>query len=431
MRIVVRAADARVARDAQALLAGANVSATALAGPYRPAPDGEDICILPAAEGASELAVQVAASAQAPLARLAGYRNAAPPALGLGDSSPFSGAITLDAPPKLLAAQMDAWTRVAIAEEERLRRAATAKTIGVTAPLPAEPRKLKALYIGAPSSMFLALERVLAEQGGLVAAAFTSYTGFDHLHDEPFDAVVLNGAQDASTAISLCAALRRNATLYHLPTMLVTKPGDAATAAAAIDRGASAVAEANAPCGPSLGWLFEAVRRERRRRAAEHEMRALRDVMGDARTGLWQRAPFDAHLARLAADHHASGRSMSMVVLRVMPAIGAREPTEDVWRKGFTEIASLAARLMRDADCGVTMGADLIALALPASNLRSARRTAERIASVAECTAFASGEGGAGPLVFEQSAAELQPGESGAGMLARALRAIEVEAIPA
>ena len=42
-----------------------------------------------------------------------------------------------------------------------------------------------------------------------------------------------------------------------------------------------------------------------------------------------------------------------------------------------------------------------------------------------------SGEGGAGPLVFEQSAVELQPGESGAAMLARALRQIDVEAIPA
>ncbi|MGQ0533231.1 MAG: hypothetical protein ACT4OF_11165 [Caulobacteraceae bacterium] len=428
----MRAADARVARDAQALLAAAGISAAALPGAYRPAPDGEDICIIPVnAVDAANLARCVRTSARPPLACLAGFRNAAPPPLGLADAPPFSGAITLDAPPKLLAAQVEAWLRVAVAEEERARRIATAALVGVSAPQPAEPRKLKALYIGAPSSMFLALERVLAEQGGLVAAAFTSYAGFDHLHDEPFDAVVLNGAQDANTAVSLCAALRRNATLYHMPTMVVTKPGDAATAAAAIERGASAVAEANAPCGPSLGWLFEAVRRERRRRAAEHEMRALRDVMGEARTGLWQRASFEAHLARLAADHHASGRPMSMVVLRVTPAIGAREPTEDVWRKGFTEIASLAARLMRDADSGVTLGGDLIALALPASDLRSARRTAERIASVAECTAFASGDGGAGPLVFEQSVVELQPGESGAGMLARALRAIEVESIPA
>jgi two-component system cell cycle response regulator PopA len=160
-------------------------------------------------------------------------------------------------------------------------------------------------------------------------------------------------------------------------------------------------------------------------------MRALRDLMGDARTGLWLRDPFDAHLSRIASDHHTSGRPMSMVVLRVTPAIGAREPSPEIWRKGFGEIASLAARLMRDADSGMTLGADLIALALPAARLKNAKRTAERIASVAECTAFASGEGGAGPLVFEQSVVEMQPGESGSALLARALRAIEVESIPA
>jgi two-component system cell cycle response regulator PopA len=208
-------------------------------------------------------------------------------------------------------------------------------------------------------------------------------------------------------------------------------PGDRATADAAIARGASAVAEANAPCGPSLGWLFEAVRRERRRRAAEHDIRTLRDRMGDARTGLLKRDAFDAHLARLADEHHVSGRPLALAVLRVLPAHGAREPSEDVWKRGFGEIASLAGRLMRETDSGAALGQDFIAVAAPASALKSARRTAERIASVAECTAFASGEGGAGPLVFEQSAVELQPGESGAGMLARALRALEVEAIPA
>lgn len=422
MRIVVRAADARVARDAQTMLAGAGVSAAALPGAYRDAPDGEDIRIV-----ADDRVAPADGGAQL-LTTLMGCRIETPPAIALNAQW---GAIALNAPPRLLAAQMDAWTRVAIGEEERSRRLATASALGVTPPKALEPRKLKALYIGAPSSAFLALERTLAEQGGLVAAAFTSYTGFDHLHDELFDAVVLNAAQDPSTALSLCSALRRNAALYHLPTLVLAQSGDTATAASAIDRGASAVCSTLTPCDASLGWLFEAVRRERRRRAAEHEMRALRDLMGDARTGLWQRAPFDAHLARMASDHHSSGRPMSMVVLRVTPAIGAREPSPEAWRKGFTEIASLAARLMRDADSGVTLGGDLIALALPAARLRNAKRTAERIASVAECTAFASGDGDAGPLVFEQSVVELQPGESGTALLARALRAIEVESIPA
>lgn len=430
MRIVVRASDARIARDAQAQLSAAGVESVALAGPVRVAPTGEDIAIFPNLQDVA-LAEALRASAAPPLACLSGQRWASPPGRGLQSQSAFAGAVSLDAPPKLLAAQVEAWTRVAVAEEERQRRSATAAALGIAAPQAPEPRRLKALYIGAPSSMFLALERALAEQSGVVAAAFSSYAGFDHLHDEQFDAVVLNGAQDAQTAISLCAALRRNATLYHMPTMVVVASGDTETAKAVIDRGASAVATVNAPCGASLGWLFEAVRRERRRRTAENDMLALRDLMGEARTGLWQRPAFDAHLARLAADHHASGRPLSLAVLRVLPAHGARAPAEDVWRKGFTEVASLAARLMRDADCGVTLGGDLIAIALPASSLKSAKRTAERVASVAECTAFASGDGGAGPLVFEQSAVEMQPGESGAGMLARALRAIEVESIPA
>lgn len=433
MRIVVRAHDARIARDAQSLLGAAGFEAVALPSATLDAPDGEDITIFPEFAGDVTRATAFAASGKpsATMARLIGLRSQAPAPLGLESLPGFDGAIALDATPRLLNAQIEAAIRVAVAREERARRAETATELNAAEPAPLEARKLRALYIGAPSSMFLALERALADQGGLVAAAFSSYAGFDHLHDEPFDAVVLNGAADAPKAISLCAALRRNATLYHLPTMMVTAPGDSATAAAAIERGASAVAEANAPCGPSLGWLFEAIRRERTRRGAEHEIRALRDLMGESRTGLWQRKPFDAHLARLAADHHASGRPMSLAVLRVMPAHGARQPTEDVWRKGFSEIASLASRLMRDADCGAAFGGDLIVIALPAAPLRAARRTAERIASVAECTAFASGDDGAGPLVFEQSAVELQPGESGPGMLARALRALEVESIPA
>lgn len=435
LRIVVRAADARIARDTQAALAAAGVEAAALPGAYRAAPDGEDIAIFSAESAsfgnASKLAIDASRADHPPLVSLLALPQSSPLPVGLSAPDVFTGALALDAPAKLLNAQIDACVRVAIAETERTRRTATANAVGAALPQPVEPRKLKALYIGAPSAMFLALERALAEQGGLVAAAFSSYAGFDHLHDEPFDAVVLNGAQDASTAISLCAALRRNASLYHLPTMMVTAPGDRATAAAAIERGACTIVETNAAYGPSLGWLFEAVRRERRRRAAEHDVRALRDVMGDPRTGLMKRLPFDTHLARLAADHHHSGRPFALAALRVTPAPGMREPTEQAWKRGFNEIASLAARLMRETDSGAAVGHDVIAVALTATDLKGAKRTAERIASVAECTAFASGDNGTGPLVFEQSTVEIQPGESGAALLARALRALDLDFVPA
>jgi two-component system cell cycle response regulator PopA len=422
---VVRCQDPRAARDAQAALAAARVEAIALPGPYRQAPDGEDVAIVVACEGDIDAAASLAGD-EARLATLLALPSERPPPNGLTAVPHFTGAIALDAAPKLLTVQVEAALRDALAREERSRRAATAADLSVRAPAAGEARKLKALYIGAPSAMFLSLERALTEQGGLVAAAFSSYAGFDHLHDEPFDAVVLNGAHDPMTAISLCAALRRNTSLYHLPTMVVTGPGDDKTANAVIDRGAAAVVAANEAYGPSLGWLFEAIRRERSRRAAEHESRALRDLMGDPRTGLFRRAAFDAHLARLASDHHMSGRTLALALLRVCPAIGAREPGPQAWKRGFDEISSLTGRLIRETDSGAAIGEDLIAIAMPATDAKHARRITERVASVAECTAFAAGEGGAGPLVFEQTCAQLEAGESGAAMLARLLR----EAMP-
>jgi two-component system cell cycle response regulator PopA len=434
VRIVVRSSTARAAREAQDFLKAAGVEASAMTD-TRPAPDGQDILIVPALDGeidqARTFAAAARSSAQPPLAVLLGVRwDSAPPKLEPGDTA-FNGTIALDAPANVLAAQVEAFERVAVAQEESARRAATATEANTPTPSPLETRKLKALYVGAPSPIFLKLEHTLAEQGGLVAAAFSSFAGFDHLHDDEFDAVVLNGAQNPATAVSLCAALRRNATLYHLPTMLVIAPDDTATAKAAFERGASSVATVNTHSTASLGWLFEAIRRNRARKAAEHSLRALRDLLGDPRTGLLRRPHFNAHLTRLAADHHESGRPLALAALRVLPAHGASPPSADVWRHGFGEIASLTGRLIREYDCAAILGGDLIALAMPASDLIGAKRMAERIASVAECTAFAAGDNGAVPIIFEQSAVELQPGESGAGMLARALRVFENESMSA
>lgn len=431
MRVVVRSDDARSVREAQARLGAAGIEAIAVPGHLRPAPDGEDVCVL-CGPGALEQAHAAAKRSLAPLATLAAL--AGPPHLGLAAPNlggARSGAIDIEAHPLLLASQFGEQVRVAVIEEEAARRAATLHELGIAAPMPFPNHELKALYIGAPSASFLTLERGFAAQGGAIRAAFSSFTGFDHLHDEAFDAVVLNGVEDVATALSLCAALRRNTALCHLPTMLITTAANEATHAAAYERGASVIASSHDACGASLAWLFEAIRRERRRRGGERNLRALRDLMGDARTGLFQPIPFKAHLTRLAQDHHQNGRPLGLVALRATPALGASEPSEAAWARGFAEIASLAGRLMREADCGAALGRNLIALALPVSDLDAARRSVERIAAVAECTAFAAGDGGAGPLIFERCVVELQAGESGAALLARALRGIEASAMSA
>ena len=426
MRIVVRAPDVSAARTALAKLAAAGVETST--GVATTAPCGGDILVAVADGGVAEFAAHAMDSATPPIACLLGYFEGTPPVGGA--VAPFLGAISFDAPPPLLRAQIDAWTRLAVAREERERRSATAAALGAPAPRPYAAGASKALYVGTPNTMFLVLERALAAEGVTLAAALSAYNSFDHLHDDVFDAVILNAAEDARAAISLCAALRRNAALFDVPTMVMTAQGDASTAAQALKRGACAIVETNADHMEGVGWLLQAMRRERQRRAVGHDLRALRDVMGDARTGLWRGEAFTRHFDRLALDHRRSGRPLSLAVMRVMPAHGARTPSHESWTRAFSEVATMVGRLARESDCAAAIGADLIVVALPAADRKAAVRTCARIASVAECTAFVSSEDSA-PLVFEQCAVELQPSESGRALLTRALRALDVERIPA
>ena len=131
MRIVVRSADARQARDAQARLAAAGIEAIALPGFSRAAPDGEDITVF-CGPGAH---VQTRNAAARPLTALAALTS--PPDLGL-NGAPF-GAIAIEAHPRLLATQFEEHVRAAIIEEEAARRRATLDELNIAPP----PRSIK------------------------------------------------------------------------------------------------------------------------------------------------------------------------------------------------------------------------------------------------------------------------------------------------
>jgi two-component system cell cycle response regulator PopA len=130
---------------------------------------------------------------------------------------------------------------------------------------------------------------------------------------------------------------------------------------------------------------------------------------------------FDRHLARLSDAAHLKSRPLTLLALRMTLAPGARETTAVAWTRSANQIAELAGRLIRANDMASVLDGDVIAIALPDATLHEGRRTAERVSGVVECTAFASGEGEAGPIILEHSVVELAAGESGAGLKARAL----------
>lgn len=334
-----------------------------------------------------------------------------------------AGLIALDetAPSAILARAVAAVWRTATAEDEAAARAATFAALGLRRPSPPEPprRGPRILYVGAPDPFYLAFERAAQNADGDVRAALTSFAAFDHLHDEPFDAVALNGGADPASTLSLCGALRRNADLHTLPTLFIAQADDGAGADAA-ERGAAVTCDVRADAGAALAWLAQAVAVERRRRTAETDLAAMRAAAAEPRTGLFNPAFIEAHIETLAQRAHAAGRPLSVACLRISPAPGASAPHPAAWARGFSEAAALAGRVVRTADSAAVWDDNTLAFAFPGLDLAEAESAIGRIVAIGECTAFAA-DGGAGPLDFHRATMMLAPGESGAGVLARAL----------
>jgi two-component system cell cycle response regulator PopA len=410
--LTVRSFDALPAFALKEAVAATGREAPILFG-YGLSPEGEDIAIVEAdparATEARAIAEMLRAQDETPLLVLAATRSDCPPPEGFERADAlFDATLATDVAPAALGRQLERAERMATGKFELAMRRATARRIGCADPAGAAPKKLKLLYVGAPLPAYLSLERWVAGHGGALSAAFTSFSGFDHLHDEAFDALVVNAVSDPSTALSICGALRRNAGLFHLPTCLLTAPEDEATRQAAFDKGAAVAAAAEDP----------------------RALLAYRDVMSAPRTGLFRTEAFYAHLETLAQEHIRRARILSLLALKISPAFGARRPEAQTLSRAVAEAAGLAGRLLRASDTPALIG-DLFIAALPNTAIGGALRTAERISAVADCATFAAEDGSAGPLSFAQSVVQQEPGESASSLLKRLLAPFDERALTA
>jgi two-component system cell cycle response regulator PopA len=411
MRVTIRAADARRAREIQDILAEAGVQAPALQTPDAAPNEAEPVdvivfdCRAPSAS--------LSAFARKPGTAACGLASAlAPPPVGLD----LDCLAPLDLGPELLLRDLQEAHRSALAAEELCRRRATADRFTIEqmgALVVAEPRTL---YVGEPHPMFLALQAAHVARGAAIDAAFTTFSGFDSLHDVKFDAVVLNAARDPNMALSLCGALRRNARLHNVPTALLVKPGDRTTIDAAIERGASVWASSETPPSALVGWLFERIEAARRRAAVEDELDWLRRRLGGP-NGLLPLDRFTVHLEAMAADAHAALRPLSVAVLKIERGPGAGGAA---WEDSAAAVEELAGRLVRSYDISALIGPGTVVIAFSNAHEAAARTSADRIVAVAECTSFAA-PGSPQSALIRHAVAELAPGESATGLLARAL----------
>lgn len=333
--------------------------------------------------------------------------------------------------PVQAANRLEQMVRGAVAEDEVELRRETFRLRGVAVPeAPVDDTPLRILAAGAPDRRFLALSNALTGKRCEVVAAPTPYPAFDYLHEQPFDAAILWGADDHAPALSIASGMKRNTRLYHIPIALYLR-GPADDLDELYGRGFAEIAPrdtAELDLADRVHALAVAHRRHQNVRAALDA--ADGTALTDGATGLFKREVFAGHLARLSDAMRQRRQPLSVCVLRIVENPALVDARAGGWLdKALPQIGAMVSRLVRAEDMPARLGAEVFALALPATVAAEARVAAERIAAVIGCTAFDAGPDRS-PFVteFTVGCAELRPDESPAALLDRASADLDVMA---
>jgi two-component system cell cycle response regulator PopA len=340
------------------------------------------------------------------------------------ESTTVDLAMTAPAHPVQLRIRLEQLVRAALAEEELNLRIDTFRQQGQAIDLPVtDLTPVRVLAAGKPDRRFLALSNALAEDGAEVVAAPTPYTAFDYLHESPFDAAVLWGAEDHAPALSIASGMKRNTRLYHIPVMLYLNDGAQMDASDLFGRGFADVAAADTDERETARRLLAMARFHRRQTGVR---RALESVRGsgltDPDTGLFTRDLFAQHLGRVSEASRERRRPLSLCVLKVTMTDPVEEARRDGWlARALPQIGTMVSRLIRTEDTAARLSSEVFALALPGTTEAQARIAAQRIVAVIGCTAFEAGPGRSPFVVdFELGVAEQRSGEAPARTLERA-----------
>lgn len=307
------------------------------------------------------------------------------------DLSAFDGVLDAFATPSVLAARLGSSLRIAVMADEAKLRFRTLARFGGPAhpPIVNSAKAPRILLFGQPGPDLLRFTTALTQQGAESIAAFTSFTAFDYLHESEFDGVVILARDDRATALSFCAAMRRNARMFHMPCLILASP-DFDNPHEAIERGATDFAVAGDDDEAAADRLLNFVDEKRSRDALNLAFAAARAPAAmEATTGLYAPSFFLSHLESLARRAHETDRPLSIALARLdMDAsLGVMHTRHGIERL-MSQSGAMLSRLVRAEDVAARLDQTTFAVAFPSSDEEAATIAADRIAAVLECTAF-------------------------------------------
>jgi len=230
-------------------------------------------------------------------------------------------------------------------------------------------RKFRVLFIGKASPSFMVIINALQDKGVDVIAAFTSFSAFDYLHGEPFDAVVMNALEQPEPAFSISEAMRRNSKLYHIPTLFLVNGINFTDYDAAYERGARDIINIDADSEEISGRILAlAVESARDETSAAYSRRFMR-----------------AHLPRMLRDATTSNQTTTLIGLK-LTCSSKSDVTEAAIASAYAQTTDLISNLVRMQDVVCRWDENIFVLAFLNTVESEAKNILHRIKSLLNCT---------------------------------------------
>ena len=328
-----------------------------------------------------------------------------------------------------VATRVDSLIRLSAMEQEIMRRITTLKQdfdIDYTLEEGALSRPFKILFVGKPTPEFMIVINALQEKNVDVVAAFTTFSAFDYLYEAQFNAVVLNALVDAEPPLTISSTMRKNAKLYHIPTLLLIDGKTFDQHERAFEKGARDLIEADADLEEISGRILELANYHRIHGQLKHEFGLLGGTACiDTPSKTFNETFFYNHLRRTCEEFAVQGNSVSLLAIKIWPnAPYSVAPKE--FSTACAQVGNMIKNLVRMQDITGRVENDVFLIAFPNETKSSITPVLERISGIVDCAAFSTSAKDEGPFTVELglSTAELRNGETSDKLVARTLEAM-------
>jgi len=256
------------------------------------------------------------------------------------------------------------------------------------------------LFIGKSTPDFLVVINALQRKNVEVVAAFTSFSAFDYLHERTFDAVVMNALEQSEPALTISETMRRNAKLFHVPTLFLVNPDNFQDHDLAYQKGARDIISSNAETEEISGRILELANYHRIHSQLKREFGSVGgEECLDPTTGVFNEAFFCAHMRRVCETMRATQEPISLMAIRIRPNAHFEVPEAKV-DEAIAQIGTMLKSLVRMQDITARLERDVFMIAFPGQDRTSVTPVIDRISSIVDCAAFESGDTEKGALTI-------------------------------